>query len=175
MRLFCCPKLDWLQFISIISFLEILVFIISLSVYGISNDSFLAPNYHGLRELGAADAKSTKNDYQLYRLLMPAFLHANFNHISGNVFFQLYFGSCIEYGIGFWRMTFLYLVTEIGGVLLSITFHPEQFGVGASCAGYGLIGFYLSYLFTNWGYMGRTVTFQRWYILIFVVLFFAMN
>jgi membrane associated rhomboid family serine protease len=63
LSLFCCPKLTWLQFISIISILEVIVYIISLSVYGVSNESFLAPDYHGLRELGAADAKSTKNDY----------------------------------------------------------------------------------------------------------------
>jgi membrane associated rhomboid family serine protease len=56
---------------------------------------------------------------------MPAFLHANFMHIAGNVFFQIYFGSGIEAGIGFWNMTFLYMVTEIGGVLLAITFHPD--------------------------------------------------
>lgn len=71
----------------LISFVEILIFIISLAVYGVSNEDFLAPNYYGLRQLGAADAKSTKNDYQFYRLIMPAFLHAHFNHISGNVVF----------------------------------------------------------------------------------------
>jgi membrane associated rhomboid family serine protease len=54
---------------------------------GISNDSFLAPNDKALRLMGAADAKSTKNDYQFYRLIMPAFLHANLEHIAGNVFF----------------------------------------------------------------------------------------
>jgi membrane associated rhomboid family serine protease len=58
-----------------------------LCVLGVSNDSFLAPNDKALRLMGAADAKSTKNDYQFYRLIMPAFLHANLEHIAGNVFF----------------------------------------------------------------------------------------
>lgn len=52
-------------------------------------------------------------------------------------------------------MAFLYIVTEIGGILLAITFYPEAYGVGASCAGYGLFGFYLSYLFTNFFYLLR--------------------
>jgi hypothetical protein len=43
-------------------------------------------------------------------------------------------------------MAFLYIVSEIGGILLAITFYPEAYGVGASCAGFGLFGFYLSYL-----------------------------
>ena len=47
------------------------------------------------------------------------------------------------------NMAFLYIVSEIGGILLAITFYPEAYGVGASCAGYGLFGFYLSYIFTN--------------------------
>lgn len=151
------------------------MFIISLSVYGLNNDAFLAPNYKGLHDMGAADAKSTKNEYHFHRLIMPAFLHAHFEHIAGNVVFQLWFGSGIEAGIGFWRMAFLYIVTEIGGVLLAITFHPEAYGVGASCAGYGLLGFYLSYLFTNFGFMGRMYPGQRWWMLIVVVFFYAMN
>lgn len=148
--------MSWYQFIVWISIVEVLIFIISIAVYGLSNEAFLAPNYHGLKELGAADAKSTKNDYQLYRLIMPAFLHAHFEHIAGNVAFQIYFGSGIEHGIGFFRFAFLYLITEIGGVLLAITFHPEAYGVGASCAGFGLLGYYLAYLFTNWSFMDRT-------------------
>lgn len=72
-------------------------------------------------------------------------------------------------------MALLYTVTEIGGVLLAITFHPEVFGVGASCSGYGLIGFAGAYVFTNWKYMGRNKEWQRYYLLAFVTIFWAMN
>ena len=85
--IFCCPKLSISQFIAIISILEIIVFIISLCLFGLSNDSFLAPDQHALQVLGSADAKSTKNDYEFYRLIMPTFLHANLEHILGNVAF----------------------------------------------------------------------------------------
>ena len=106
---------------------------------------------------------------------MPAFLHGHFHHIAGNVAFQLYLGSGIEYGIGFWRMAFLYIVTEIGGVLLAITFHPESYGVGASCAGFGLLGWTGAYLFTNWSYMWRRPGWQSVYLLAFFLFFFLMN
>ena len=72
-------------------------------------------------------------------------------------------------------MALLYTVTEIGGVLPAMTFHPETYGVGASCAGYGLIGFAGAYVFTNWKYMGRNIEWQRYYLLVFVTLFWAMN
>jgi len=64
LRLVCCPRLGWLQFISIISIIEALIFIVSLCIYGLDNESgFLAPNYQTLKVMGSADAKSTKNDY----------------------------------------------------------------------------------------------------------------
>lgn len=64
-------------------------------------------------------------------------------------------GSGIEFGIGFLRMVFLYILTGFGGNLLSSVLNPVAYGVGASTAVFGLVGFYISYLFTNWGYMGR--------------------
>ena len=72
-------------------------------------------------------------------------------------------------------MAFLYLVSEIGGVLLAITFHPEAYGVGASCAGYGLVGFSLAYVCTNWGFMERTKPHQRFYLLFFTLFWIFMN
>ena len=84
-------------------------------------------------------------------------------------------GSGIEHGIGFWRMAFLYIVSEIGGVFMAMTFHPEQYGVGASCAGFGIIGFLGAYVFTNWSFMGRTNFWQRIYLLAVSSLFVAMN
>ena len=48
----CCAPIHILQFIVIVSLLEILVFIISCSIYGLSNDEFLAPNPHALELLG---------------------------------------------------------------------------------------------------------------------------
>ena len=77
-------------------------------------------------------------------------------------------------------MSFLYIVSEIGGVLLAMTFHPESYGVGASCAGYGLIGYIASYICTNWRYMERIDTKgygygQILYLSFFVIVFFAAN
>ena len=67
--------------------MELIIFIISCSIYGVTNEDFLSPNYDALKIMGAADAKSTKNNFQFYRLIMPAFLHANLSHIIGNIAF----------------------------------------------------------------------------------------
>ena len=64
-------------------------------------------------------------------------------------------GAGIEYGIGVWYMVFLYMLSGWGGNLLSTCIHPLAFGVGASTAVFGLVGFYIAYICTNWQYMCR--------------------
>jgi membrane associated rhomboid family serine protease len=59
-------------------------------------------------------------------------------------------GAGIEYGIGFWYMVFLYIITGFGGNLLSSVVSPAAYGVGASTAVFGLVGYYIAYIFTNW-------------------------
>ena len=64
-------------------------------------------------------------------------------------------GSGIEYGLGPVRILILYWLSGLGGILLSMCVNPTAHGVGASTAIFGLVGFYFSYLFTNFTYMGR--------------------
>ena len=52
-----CPTISIRQFIVIISLFEILVFIISCSIYGVTNEEFLAPDPHALELLGWQDCK----------------------------------------------------------------------------------------------------------------------
>lgn len=80
---------------------------------------------------------------------MPILLHGHLEHLAGNVVAQLYMGSGIEWGIGFGWFAFLYIITGFGGNLLSSVLNPASYGVGASTAVFGLVGFYVSYLFSN--------------------------
>lgn len=84
-------------------------------------------------------------------------------------------GSGIEYGLGPWRTIILYWLSGLGGILLSMCVHPVAHGVGASTAIFGLVGFYFSYLFTNFNYMGRTSNGQRWGILVYTLIMLLMN
>jgi len=84
-------------------------------------------------------------------------------------------GSNIEYGIGFGYMVFLYMLTGIGGNLLSGVIHPAAYGVGASTSCFGLVGFYLAYLFTDWYAIGRRDWLQRVFLIILVGLLLLMN
>jgi len=145
-----CPTISWTQFIVIISLIEVVTFIISCCIYGLSNSEAFAPNPRALALLGWKDAKRIKNNYELYRFITPTFLHGNAYHILANIFSQLFLGSGTEYGIGVPWMVFLYFISGIGGMLLSCILKPESFAIGASTSVFGLVGYLVSYVFTNW-------------------------
>jgi membrane associated rhomboid family serine protease len=138
-----CPTIGWCQFITIISIVEIVVFIAECSIRGVNNSEFLAPDAHSMEMMGWQDSKKIKNDYQLWRWFTPVLLHGHFEHLFGNLAGQLYMGAGIENGIGPGYMAFLYTITGFGGNLLSSVLNPVSFGVGASTAVFGLVGFYV--------------------------------
>ena len=96
-------------------------------------------------------------------------------HIIGNFALQLVLGTGIENGIGVWYMVFLYFSSALGGNLFSGIANPKAVGVGASTSVFGLVGFYLAYLLTNFSYMGRKRYGQRWCLLFFVVILVLVN
>ena len=72
-------------------------------------------------------------------------------------------------------MAILYILCGVGGVLFTNVFTPADVAVGASCSGYGLLGFVLSYVITNFQYMGKYRPFQRWCLLALSLFFFFLN
>lgn len=132
-----------------------MTYIISLCVYGLDDIEAFAPKQKSLALLGWKDARKIKNNYQVWRLLTPTFLHGNAYHIIANLTAQTFLGNGIEAGIGTYRMIFLYFVTGIGGMLLSSIYKPESFAIGCSTSVFGLVGYYVSYIITGWWYMGR--------------------
>ena len=80
-----CPTISWRQFIVWVSLFEILLFIISCSIYGVTNEALLAPDPHALEILGWSDSRKIKNGWQLHRWFMPIFLHGHLEHLIGNL------------------------------------------------------------------------------------------
>jgi membrane associated rhomboid family serine protease len=137
-----CPSISWCQFITIVSLIEAIIFVVSISVNGLDDSLFLAPNPKSIQS-GWSDPKKIKQEYQVWRFISPTFIHGSLEHLVGNLVFQLYIGIGIESGIGPWRMLFLHFVSAIGGITLSMCVRPTLKGLGASTAIFGLIGFYI--------------------------------
>ena len=76
-------------------------------------------------------------------------LHGGFLHILQNVVFQLIIGSFFELIVGPLRFLAIYIVSGIGGVLMSALINDE-ISVGASTALFGITAGLVAFLIVNW-------------------------
>ena len=82
-------------------------------------------------------------DGEYYRLLTAAFLHGGVLHILLNMVALAQLGPVLEAALGRLRFTALYVLSALGGSVLSyLLSEPYQLGVGASGAIFGLFGAY---------------------------------
>lgn len=91
---------------------------------------------------------------QVWRLVTPVMLHANLTHLLFNVFFQLRMGFGMERQFGCQKMMLIYFACGVFGNLLSAAVDPFKLAVGASTAGFGLIGVWLAEILLSWEILG---------------------
>lgn len=91
---------------------------------------------------------------EIWRLITPVMLHANLTHLLFNVFFQLRMGFGMEKQFGRGKMMAIYFACGVFGNLCSITMDPFKLAVGASTAGFGLIGVWLAEILLSWEVLG---------------------
>lgn len=80
-----------------------------------------------------------------YTLITSMFMHANFGHILGNMFFLYLFGKSLEDRIGKVKFIWVYLFTGLIASIahISLTTFPQLPTLGASGAVSGIMGGYL--------------------------------
>lgn len=79
------------------------------------------------------------SDPELYQFISSIFLHANFSHISGNMFFAFFFGKLIEEKIGVNKFYLLFIFTGIvTNVIEYFLSNGNIYSMGASGAVFGL-------------------------------------
>jgi len=91
---------------------------------------------------------------QLWRLITPVMLHANLTHLLFNVFFQLRMGFGMEKQFGRNKMMLMYFACGVIGNLVSVNLDPFKLAVGASTAGFGLIGVWCAEILLSWELLG---------------------
>lgn len=81
--------------------------------------------------------------HQWYRLVLAAFLHANFEHIFFNMLTLAIVGPPVEAELGRVRFSALYLTAALGGSVASyLLSNANEVGLGASGAIFGVMGAY---------------------------------
>lgn len=104
-------------------------------------DAF-SPSVEDLLNWGALTAYYVF-DGEVWRMLTCTFLHGGLIHLAMNMYALLILGYVIEPLIGSGRFTAAYLISGIGGSLLSMMSNPMAVSVGASGAIFGLMGLLL--------------------------------
>ncbi len=77
---------------------------------------------------------------QPWRLLTVTLVHANIFHIAFNMLALWALGRSLEPLLGRWRFLALYLLSALGGSVLTALLAPNTWVVGASGAVWGLLG-----------------------------------
>lgn len=109
--------------------LSVAVFVVNLAL----DDRFF--------ELFAMQGAAVALDGEQYRLITSAFLHSGLTHLAFNMLALWFVGGAVEPRLGRWRYLTVYLLSALGGSVLSyVVDSPLQVSVGASGAVFGLFG-----------------------------------
>src|SRR3954454_10157917 len=104
---------------------------------------FVIDSALGHRLLGdyAMQGGAVAADGEAYRLVTSAFLHTGFTHLAFNMIALWFVGAAVEARLGRWRYLTVYLLSALGGSVLSYAVDsPLQTSVGASGAVFGIFG-----------------------------------
>lgn len=86
-------------------------------------------------------------DGEYWRILTGAALHGSFLHIFMNGYALYSFGRLMELLTNRAHLAMVFLLSAIGGGILSLIFSPEGISIGASGGIVGIIGYLLIYAF----------------------------
>ena len=94
---------------------------------------------------------------EYYRLFTYMFLHGDISHIMGNMMMIFFLGDTLERHLGKVRYLILYFSTGILAGVASMVYNilsvRDAYSIGASGAGFGLMGALLALLMMNHGRM----------------------
>lgn len=131
---------------------NVLIFI-WLSLFGMTEDAAYMLQ-HGAMYLPLVVEKG-----EYYRMFTCIFLHFGFQHLMNNMMMLFFLGSILEEELGWWRYGVLYIISGIGGNVLSALYdlRTGHYVVlaGASGAIFGIIGALFLIIIRNRGRIGN--------------------
>ncbi|KAM0838188.1 hypothetical protein ACQ4PT_061143 [Festuca glaucescens] len=116
----------------------------------LKENPLVGPSAATLGKYGGLDRYKVVHGNQAWRLETSTWLHAGLIHLGANMISLIFVGVRLEQQFGFWKVGLVYLISGLGGSVLSVLFIRNGVSVGASGALFGLLGAMLSELITNW-------------------------
>jgi membrane associated rhomboid family serine protease len=112
----------------------------------LSDFSMFIPKIDQLLSWGANFGPLTVNG-QWWRLLSSTFLHAGPLHLIFNMWFLWKLGNYAERIYGNWTFLMIYILSGVGGGIISLLWHPKIVNIGASGAIFGVAGGLLTFVY----------------------------
>ncbi len=112
-----------------------------------SNDPLFAAMDRPSANVAGFDKLSFLLGHQYWRILTGATLHSGVLHVLMNCYAFYSFGRIVEMLTNRAHLALVFLLSAIGGGVLSLVFMPDGISVGASGGIVGLIGYLLVYAF----------------------------
>ena len=148
-----CPTFSFISFTFIVIVINIIAFIVSLCINGLSSDntsSFLPVNWKTFEDISLYGYDLRVNPQHVYRWFVHDFLHSSFEHLFSNTFALLIIGTLLEYFVGTLKYILIYFLSGLLGSLFSVLVEPTTQSVGASICCYGVVAALLGFDFINW-------------------------
>ncbi|KAA8533757.1 hypothetical protein F0562_031274 [Nyssa sinensis] len=120
------------------------------SFQALRENPLFGPSSSTLEKLGALERNKVVDKHQAWRLISSIWLHAGVIHLLANMLSLVFIGIRLEQQFGFVRIGIIYLLSGIGGSILSSLFIQKNISIGASGPLFGLLGAMLAELITNW-------------------------
>lgn len=111
---------------------------VDVIIFALMTASGGSKNVNVLLEYGASYGPSFRAG-EYWRLVMPMFLHIGWEHLATNMFALWLLGNFLEPLYGYGRFTLLYVLSGMGGALLSME-ASTHIAAGASGAIFGVAG-----------------------------------
>ncbi|KAG6474531.1 RHOMBOID-like protein 3 [Zingiber officinale] len=145
-------------------------FLHRFSFQPVRENPLFGPSASTLEKLGALQWSKVVHQHQAWRLVTCIWLHAGLIHLLANMLCLLFVGVRLEQQFGFVRIGIIYLLSGLGGAVLSALLLRNGISVGASGALFGLFGAMVSELIINW-----TIYSNRVAALLTLVVIIAIN
>jgi membrane associated rhomboid family serine protease len=129
--------------------------------------------------LAAGFVKPAFREYgEYWRILTGATVHGGLAHIALNSFAFYSFGRLCEYLTDRAHVPIIFLLSVIGGGLVSYAFAPDGFSVGASGGILGLVGYLLVYSFKRRQFVSaefrKSLIFNVGFIIVFGLMLYQV-
>lgn len=147
-----CPVLRLLSFTVAVCIIDIVLFIVTVSLGLEKSGELLEVQVSTLIKFRASFAPLIYKG-QVDRLIVAIFLHGYFMHLFGNLITTLVLVSRVEHTYRVIWTIVIYLFSGIAGNIFAEVTEGSPYAninVGASTSLYGMIGLLIGYLIVNW-------------------------